>query len=293
MRVFARGAGPMNIADDQLEHSHETSPVDSSQSSSLPPALESTKPCRYCRLEIHRDAKVCQHCRYHQKRYVQYLPHVQIGGLILTIIALVVSFSQLHEARQQRISASEARTEAISAKESATESLRKVEAVAVQVKAAEQNIEGLLAQGRAAEQRILRVDERLTLRVFVNILPDMHELQNPVLGANPGPKGRRYTIGPETTPDQPFQQKSGGLGGWVWTCDDNTLRKLTLLIKGFPVLPYARVARADCLKKEGDSSWKADAERAKILLEKMITLDPHPKELDEFYRFCLSLLRDP
>jgi hypothetical protein len=50
---------------------------------------------------------------------------------------------------------------------------------------------------------------------------------------------------------------------------------------------------ADCLKKEGKASWKADAERAKILLEKMRTLQLHPKEIDDFYRICLSLLQAP
>jgi hypothetical protein len=100
------------------------------QSSPLPPPSQpdNQKPCRYCRKDIDIDAKVCQHCRYHQKRFVQYFPYIQSVGLILTIIALVLSSRQLQEARQQRISASEAMKSADLANKRASESVTKVEA---------------------------------------------------------------------------------------------------------------------------------------------------------------------
>jgi hypothetical protein len=101
--------------------------------------------------DIHIDAKVCQHCRYHQKRYVQYFPNIQSIGLLLTLVAVGISSCHLMEARKQWISALEVQREAISAKESATASVKKVEAVGVQVQASERKIEGLLAQGCAAE----------------------------------------------------------------------------------------------------------------------------------------------
>lgn len=58
-------------------------------------------------------------------------------------------------------------------------------------------------------------------------------------------------------------------------------------------VPYAYVARADCLKKRGVSFWQADAVRAKELLEKMLVLNPHPSEVEEFHETCLSLLNTP
>jgi hypothetical protein len=77
------------------------------QSSPLSPASQpdNQKPCRYCRQDIHIDAKVCQHCRYHQNRRVQYFPYIQSVGLLLTLVALGISSSHLMEARKQRIRA--------------------------------------------------------------------------------------------------------------------------------------------------------------------------------------------
>jgi hypothetical protein len=261
-------------------------------SSLLPPSQpDSQKPCRYCRKDIHIDAKVCQHCRYHQKRYVQYYPNIQSVGLLLTFVALGISSCHLMEARNQRISASEAKTEAIRAKESATESVRRVEAVAVQVQATERKIEGLLTQAQTIEQHLLEIEERIILRIWVNTLPDGSELLNPITGAQPKIGQQRIWVGPLDKSVPPFQLKPGSHWEWTWTCDDNNLQKLTRSIESQPYVPYATVARADCLKKQGDPSWKEDAGRAKVLLEKMRALQPHPKEIDDFYGICLSLLQ--
>lgn len=220
---------------------------------------------------------------------MQYFPNIQSVGLLLTLVALGISSCHLMEARKQRISAEEAMREASAANNSATESVKEVKTVAAQVQAAEGKIEGLLAQAQAVEQHILEIEERAILRVWINILPDGSELMHPVTGARPSKEGRRYVIDPQFGAKQPFQQKLGG--GWTWACDDENLQNLTWFIKGLPRVPYASVARADCLKKRGDPSLKDDADRAKILLEKMRALQPHPMEIDEFYSICLSLLQ--
>jgi hypothetical protein len=283
----------MNTDDDQPRLSDETSPVDSHQQSSRPLEPESTKPCRYCRQEIKLEAKVCHLCRYHQRRYVQYFPYIQSVGLILTIVALMLGSRQLEESRQQRISASEAMRSAHSANERASESVTKVEALVVQVQAAETKVEGLVTRAHTIEQQVLETEERQILRIWVNMLPDESELMNPVTGAKPKRGQIRAWVGAIDTSTLPFQIKLGSNLEWMWTCDDDNLRKLTQLIERWPYVPYATVARADCLKKQGDPSWKADAERAKVLLEKMIALQPHPKEIDDFYATCLSLLQAP
>ena len=259
------------------------------QSSPLPPPSQPNdqKPCRYCRKDIHIDAKVCQHCRYHQNPYVQYYPNIQSVGLLLTLVALGISSCHFIEARKQRISASEARTEAISAKESAIESVRKVEAVAVQVQAAEQKIEGLLAQAQTIEQHLLEIEERQILRIWVNVLPNGDELLNPISGGKWQRGVIRQSSGPSWGNDPPFKSVPGPK--WEWACDDKTIRQLSALIQEFPYVPYAYVARADCFKKRGISSWLADAEQAKKLLEKMMTMKPHPSEIEAFYKLCLSL----
>jgi hypothetical protein len=224
-----------------------------------PSQPDGQKPCRYCRRDIHIDAKVCYHCRYHQSRFVQYFVSY---GVLAALLAIIISVLQLNEARNERIDASEAKRDA---------------RIAVK-------------QVQAAEQHVLEVEERQILRTWINILPDLSELIHPVTGAR---AQRRYTTGEQDKSKVPFQEKPGKLWEWTWTCDDDSLRKFTGLIEGLPFVPYARVARADCLKKRGDPSWKADAERAKALLEKMRSLEPHPKEIDDFYATCLSLLQPP
>jgi hypothetical protein len=173
------------------------------------------------------------------------------------------------------------------ANERASESVTKVEALVGKVQAAERKIGAILTQAKATEQDLLEVEERQILRNWINILPDLSELMHPVTGAR---GKRRYVVNPQVQAIVPFQRIKGGQWDWTWTCDDDSLQQLTQLVEKLPFIPYARVARADCLKKSGDPTWKADAEHAKILLEKMRNLQPHPKEIDDFYSLCLSLL---
>jgi hypothetical protein len=192
------------------------------------------------------------------------------------------------EARQQRISASEALTSANIANEKASESVAKVEALVGQVQAAETQVKALVAQAQTIEQHILVIEERQILRIWINVLPNGDELLNPVSGGRHRPGNIRQIIGPGWGKDPPFKSVAGPK--WEWTCDDKTILQLSALIQEFSYVPYAYVARADCLKKRGASFWRVDAEQAKKLLEKMMTLRPHPSEIEDFYKVCLSLL---
>lgn len=69
------------------------------------PQPESQKLCRYCRQNIHKDAKACHHCRFHQSLFVQYFLSY---GVLAVLVALGLSIFQLNEAWKERIAASEA-----------------------------------------------------------------------------------------------------------------------------------------------------------------------------------------
>ena len=65
------------------------------------------KVCRYCSEPIKASAKVCHHCSRHQNRFWQHFRIEQVG-LLVSIVMIVIAFSQLHEARQERIAANNA-----------------------------------------------------------------------------------------------------------------------------------------------------------------------------------------
>lgn len=73
---------------------------------------ESKYYCKYCLQEINQNATVCYHCSRHQNRCIQSLGiivHVvSISGFIISIIMVMIAFSHLKEARQERIAASDA-----------------------------------------------------------------------------------------------------------------------------------------------------------------------------------------
>ena len=65
------------------------------------------KECRYCFQKIHNRAEVCNHCQRHQISFWNHFKIEQIG-LLISVIMLIVAFSQLKEARQERIDAENA-----------------------------------------------------------------------------------------------------------------------------------------------------------------------------------------
>ena len=86
--------------------------MSNTKESQLSEIAASTYQCKYCLQEIKQEAKVCHHCSRHQNRWIQSLGTivhaVSISGFIISIIMVVIAFSHLKEARQERIAASEA-----------------------------------------------------------------------------------------------------------------------------------------------------------------------------------------
>ena len=68
-----------------------------------------SRSCRYCVKNISIEAKVCHHCGRHQNHIVQYSDRI---GLLASIIMVLIAFSQLREAHQERVAADYAVTQA-------------------------------------------------------------------------------------------------------------------------------------------------------------------------------------
>lgn len=63
--------------------------------------------CRYCCSPIVLTAKVCKSCGRHQNPFWQHF-RIEQAGLLVSLIMMAIAFSQLREARSQRIAAAEA-----------------------------------------------------------------------------------------------------------------------------------------------------------------------------------------
>jgi hypothetical protein len=81
--------------------------IDQDQSDiSKPQALSpDEKNCKYCRTPIHLNASVCQHCRYHQRWWLNFFPQF---GFLVSIVVVGVSIWQFRVALEQRTKADEA-----------------------------------------------------------------------------------------------------------------------------------------------------------------------------------------
>lgn len=106
------------------------------------------KECRYCRLSIRRDAKVCHHCGRHQNRFWQHF-RIEHVGLLASIIMVFVALSQLKEAREERVAVGEALTNAREAMTTATAAANDVNEIRTEVNIARDEINFNLLLTRA------------------------------------------------------------------------------------------------------------------------------------------------
>lgn len=97
------------------------------------------KECRYCRLSIRRDAKVCHHCGRHQNLFWQHF-RIEHVGLLASIIMVFIALSQLKEAREERIAAGKALANAREAMTTATGAANDVKKTQTEVNIARDEI---------------------------------------------------------------------------------------------------------------------------------------------------------
>jgi hypothetical protein len=88
-----------------MEMEQEHINQDQSDSSESQPPQPDKKHCKYCQAPIYLNASVCQHCRYHQRWWLNYF---QQFGFLVSIGLLGLSFWQFTVALQQRAKADDA-----------------------------------------------------------------------------------------------------------------------------------------------------------------------------------------
>lgn len=133
---------------------------------------ESVKKCRYCSSPILAAAKVCPICKLNQRWWLNYF---RIGDLLL-LISICISFgmvyfsySNFHEAREERIKASDAANRALQA-----ENL---------VKAANERVAVIEESSRETENQIKKVRDNIvkeykTISVQVSLLKEINMLSS-------------------------------------------------------------------------------------------------------------------
>jgi hypothetical protein len=92
---------------------------------SEPEVSVATKRCRYCRLQIDKEAEVCHHCLRSQRfqfRINQVLELTALAGIFVSLVLCCLSYLQYDNARRYRVEAGKALTEASSAREAASKS---------------------------------------------------------------------------------------------------------------------------------------------------------------------------
>jgi len=148
---------------------------------------QQNKKCRYCRESIHIDSKVCHYCSRHQNRFWQHFGDVgtwvSIPGIVISILMLCISLSQLREAREERIAAQEASAIAVEARNTALSAQEKTEAAYQNIKQAVKAFAGITYfQGvtrndmgtERAQEAWLQINDELN-KLLQRILPDPNE----------------------------------------------------------------------------------------------------------------------
>lgn len=74
------------------------------------------KKCKYCREDIHQDAKTCKHCGRHQTGFLNVLNILSDIAIILTFGLFIIAILQYIDSRQDRIAAQEALNTALEVK---------------------------------------------------------------------------------------------------------------------------------------------------------------------------------
>jgi hypothetical protein len=87
------------------------------------------KDCKYCKEEIHIDAKTCKHCGRHQKGFLNILTYLSDTAIILTVGLFLISVLQYLDSRNERIEAKNALEIALTVKTEAQNLYFKVDSI--------------------------------------------------------------------------------------------------------------------------------------------------------------------
>ena len=131
-----------------------------------------------------------------------------------------------------------------------------------------------------AKQTINQLESRELLRPWAMIVPT-GERANDIFGINLDSQG----IGIETKRHQKiFIRQDSRIKVETTKCPEQGYRnELKYLTDDYPKMPYASVILALCLKKINDPDWKAEGERARQVLEKLLVIQPHVLSIDAHY----------
>jgi hypothetical protein len=66
------------------------------------------KTCKYCKEEIHDDARICKHCGRNQKGFLNIIKDISDTAIILTFGLFIISILQYIDSRNERINAKDA-----------------------------------------------------------------------------------------------------------------------------------------------------------------------------------------
>lgn len=139
-----------------------------------------------------------------------------------------------------------------------------------------------------SQQKVVEVEERESLRRWAMVTSQGEEAKD-VMGVQSygsrGPIAERHR--------KVFIRKEDGtttISGPLLCNNTAYINEVKALIRDFPKAPYAYVTLTGCLKYQGDQSWRAEGERARRLLEKLMKVQPHVMEMDSFYGFLVVVI---
>jgi hypothetical protein len=153
-----------------------------------------------------------------------------------------------------------------------------------------ESLGSLTAEAREASAELKKLAERESLRAWAMVTPTGMRPVSALGG--PGVRGGPLS---ELSEKAFKQEREDGTGhAWVsYRCDAEGTKALEELRTQFPELPYAGCAIGTCLKMKSDPRWRGEVEQAVAQMEKLIAIEPHVRQLDEFWKKCSSLLAEP
>ena len=135
--------------------------------------------------------------------------------------------------------------------------------------------------GAEIQHIILREEIRNWLLIHPDGMKTDHAM-GMLIGSNNSLESRLFSVSGEDYSE----------GVWTWPCDATSVVSYATLSERYPLLVYAPIARAKCLREAGDSQWDSDADRIDSLLRVLSSATPRVPAIDQFAE-VFSSLRGP